>query len=68
MQTAQIQIQPVENGYIMQAVNLDGERLNKRHVASTRDEMVKQVKAYADELFVPVKTEAKAPAAPAAKK
>ncbi len=64
MQTAQIQIQPVENGYIMQVINLDGERLTKRSVASSIEDMRKQVHAFVDQLFVAVpKEEVKTPAA-----
>jgi hypothetical protein len=52
MDIAQIQVIPVENGYFIQVVNADGSgQLNPRRVASSREDLVKQVKELADLLY-----------------
>ncbi len=55
----QIQIQPVENGFVVQAVNVDGGNLSRRFVATTREDLVAQVKTLADVLYTAKETSAK---------
>lgn len=50
-QVVQIQVQPLENGFVVQAVNLDGERLHKRLIATSREDAVVKVKQLADLLY-----------------
>ena len=49
---AQIQVVPVENGYFIQVINADGSgQKNPRKVASTREQLVEEIKKLADDLF-----------------
>jgi len=52
MDIAQIQIVPVENGFFIQCVNVDGSgTLNPRRVARDREDLAKQIKELADVLY-----------------
>jgi hypothetical protein len=49
---AQIQVVPVENGFLIQCINADGSGLrNPRRVALTREDLAKEIKNIADILF-----------------
>jgi hypothetical protein len=48
---AQIQIQPVDNGFVVQAVNIDGDKLNRKLVASDVEGLRKAVHEIADQLY-----------------
>jgi hypothetical protein len=50
---AQIQIQPVDNGFVVQAVNLDGENYSRRFIAKDESELRTLIKEVADQLYVP---------------
>jgi hypothetical protein len=52
MEIAQIQIVPVDNGFLIQCVNADGSGTsNPRKVATSREELIKRVKEIADGLY-----------------
>jgi hypothetical protein len=52
MDIAQIQIVPVDNGFFIQCVNMDGSgQFNPRRVAADRNDLVKQIKEIADGLY-----------------
>lgn len=62
---AQIQIVPVDNGYFIQCVNADGSgMLNPRRVATSRDELVEQIKGLAEGLYTKEPPEPQEPATP----
>jgi len=66
MNVVQIQIQPVENGFVAQAVNVDGESLSRRFIATDLADLRKKVKELADVLYEPTVV-AKGEKTPAAK-
>jgi hypothetical protein len=58
MDIAQIQIVPVENGYFIQCINIDGSGTNNpRRVANSKEELASQIKELAELLYTkePVK-------------
>jgi hypothetical protein len=57
---AQIQIQPVDNGFVVQAVNIDGESFSRKLVAADEEGLRAAVREIADQLYVPREKEAKA--------
>lgn len=49
---SQIQIVPVDNGFFIQVINADGSgQQNPRRVATNREELVKEIKALAENLY-----------------
>ena len=69
MDISQIQIVPVDNGFLIQSVNADGSGTsNPRRVANDREELVAQVKLLADLLYTkePPAQPGSTPAAPSA--
>jgi hypothetical protein len=48
---AQIQIQPVDNGFVVQAVNIDGDKLNRKLVAQDVEGLRKAIHEIADQLY-----------------
>jgi hypothetical protein len=50
-QVVQIQIQPVDNGFLVQAVNIDGKNKSIRKVATDVEGLRKQVAEIAEELY-----------------
>jgi hypothetical protein len=50
---AQIQIQPVDNGFVVQAVNIDGENYSRKLVAQDEEGLRVAVHEIADQLYKP---------------
>jgi hypothetical protein len=66
-QPVQFQISHVDNGYIIVALTLDGFRKNTRRVATTEDDLRKQMHELVDQIYVqdkPVETPPSGPAGP----
>lgn len=52
LQQAQIQITPVDNGFLVQIVNSDGSgHKTSRRIAADRDQLIKEIHAAADTLY-----------------
>jgi hypothetical protein len=49
----QIQIQSVDNGFVIQAVNIDGENFSRKLVAADVQSLRKAIHEIADQLYVP---------------
>jgi hypothetical protein len=56
----QIQIQPVDNGFVVQAVNIDGDNYSRKLVAPDEESLRKAVHEVVDQLYVPREKQAKA--------
>jgi hypothetical protein len=50
---AQIQIQPVDNGFVVQAVNIDGDNYSRKLVAQDVEGLRKAIHEIADVLYLP---------------
>lgn len=66
MNVTQIQIAPVENGFVIQVVALDGEGGGRKLVSTSLDDCRKQLHALADQFHVKQEKPAKAVVAPPA--
>jgi hypothetical protein len=62
---AQIQIQPVDNGFVVQAVNIDGENFSRKLVAVDKESLRLAIHELADQLYVARPKKEKPPTEPA---
>jgi hypothetical protein len=64
LQVCQIQIQPWEDGYTIQAVNLDGAGRNTRRVATSIPELREKLKQIVETVYEPLPEKAPPTAEP----
>lgn len=64
-QVVQIQIQPVDNGFVMQVANIDGKNKGLRLIAATLDELKKQVVEVSKKLYSGIEIGSSGPETPA---
>jgi hypothetical protein len=62
----QIQITPVDDGFVIQASAIDGRRKNAKQIADTVANLRDKVHKIVDQLYEPVPEPVKAPATPTA--
>lgn len=60
----QIQIQPVDNGFVVQAVNIDGENYSRKLVAADVETLRKELHEVVNQVYVPREKQAKTPTQP----